>query len=120
MNSGRFKPGASGNPGGRIKKVTKLLRLATKHAPKAMAYALALLDEPELGDEPKDMLTQRKVKLEAAKLLMAYGIGTPPKLSAEVDEPGARKSALAKERLEAVAGMRLSTEQTAPDGSTEH
>lgn len=117
---GTIMRGFSGNPGGRIKKVTKLLRMATKHAPRAMAYAVALLDEPELSEEPKDMLTQRKVKLEAAKLLMAYGIGSPPKLGAEVDEPGARKSALSKERLEAVASMRLSTEQTAPDGSTEH
>ncbi len=112
-----WKAGVSGNPGGRLKKVSKLLRLATKHAPKAMAYALALLEEPDISEDPKDMLTQRKIRLEAGKLLMAYGIGTPPKLSEDADKPSSRRSPLDGLSVEELRALARRPVETPDDGS---
>jgi hypothetical protein len=111
-----WKPGNSGNPGGRPKGVRKLLKLATKHAPKALAYALRLLEEPDIGEEPKDMVAHRRVKLEAAKLIASYGMGAPPRYGEGVDAMARVQlpRGLSIEVIEAVASQPLSTELPAP------
>jgi len=42
-----FKPGHSGNPGGMPKQIGKMLRLARKHAPKAITIAAGLMERAE-------------------------------------------------------------------------
>lgn len=66
----RFKPGQSGNPGGRPKQVRELIELARSTVPKAFMLAQALLADPD---------EDSRVRLEAAKFLTSYGIGAPPR-----------------------------------------
>jgi hypothetical protein len=65
-----FTPGTSGNPGGRPRAVRELLEQARASVPAALELAERLV-----ADEQEDS----RVRLEAAKLLMAYGLGSPPK-----------------------------------------
>ena len=75
---GRVLPGRSLNPGGRPRQVRELLSLARTAVPRALELAASYVD-----DERMDA----RVRLEAAKLLLSYGLGAPPKLpSHEEDE----------------------------------
>lgn len=66
----RWQPGQSGNPAGRPKAVRELLDLARRGVPSAFAFAFKLLqDEREASRD----------RLEAAKFIVAYGLGAPPK-----------------------------------------
>lgn len=118
----RFKAGASGNPGGRPKQVMRLLKLARKHSHEALRYAVELLREAPIGDEPRDMISHRKVKLEAAKFLWSYGVGAPPKhIDAEdaAQKPSAADE-LTVEELRALARREMKMEreaEEAPDGA---
>lgn len=116
----RFKKGVSGNPGGRRKQEWKLLELARESVPDAFRVAHKfLMDE---GVEPR-------VRLDAAKFLVAYGVGAPPKITAET-EPDVSDEAMSKmsvEELRALARQSLADEPSVnePDDSddsdeTEH
>lgn len=70
-----WKPGQSGNPGGRPKQVRELLELARTSVPKAFALAKELMADP--GEDSR-------VRLEAAKFLTSYGIGAPPREQLDV------------------------------------
>lgn len=63
-NSGSFKPGQSGNPGGRPKAQHNLLELCRNLAPKALEALEAALEVP-------------KERVRAAEILLAYGYGRP-------------------------------------------
>lgn len=76
-NRTSFKPGQSGNPKGRPKKVLDLLEQARGSVPKALEYANKLLDDEE---------ADAKLRLDAAKFLTSYGIGAPPKSTVTIDE----------------------------------
>jgi hypothetical protein len=119
-NPAWVKGGKSPNPGGRPKQVVELLMLARENCPKALAFAIGLLDEAELAKSPKTKVAQRKIKLEAAKLIISYGMGAPPKVSEE-DMERVRKSALdsvSVETLEALAQQPI--EPGEPDEPVEH
>lgn len=67
----QFKPGQpSPNPGGRPKQVRELLDLARRAVPQALALAMKFI-----VDEKEDS----RVRLEAAKFITSYGLGTPPR-----------------------------------------
>lgn len=115
MNRGQFKPGHSGNPGGRPKQVLKLLRLARKHSRRALLFAVELLE---------NTAEEGRVRLEAAKFITAYGLGAPPKvLEAETSAP--RQEAadeLTVDELRALARREVAMERAEnepPDG-TQH
>lgn len=65
-----FKPGQSGNPGGRPKAVRELLEVARAACPETLAYLVRVRDDE--GEETR-------ARLEAGKILLAYGLGAPPK-----------------------------------------
>lgn len=73
---GRFLGGVSGNPGGRPKQVRELLELAREACPAAIELAKSYMGDAELDP---------RVRLEAAKLLMSYGLGKPPTLDGEAE-----------------------------------
>jgi hypothetical protein len=60
----RFKPGVSGNPGGRPAIVKNIQELARQHTAHAVAALLAALQKP--GE-----------RVAAAQVLLAYGYGRP-------------------------------------------
>ncbi len=62
----------------------ELLELARSHVPEAIKLAGQILT-----DEARD----DRVRLEAAKLVLAYGIGAPPKQTQEDDDVGALSKA---------------------------
>lgn len=64
-----WKPGQSGNPGGRPKVVAKVRRLAGKHTRAAINALVAMLT-----DEPNP-----EVRLKAAIALLAHAGAAPPK-----------------------------------------
>jgi hypothetical protein len=72
-----WKKGVSGNPGGRPKAVKELLERARKMTPAALDLWESLLE-----DENADM----KVRLEASKLVAAYGLGRPGLVESEEEE----------------------------------
>lgn len=65
-----FKPGQSGNPGGRPKQVKELLDLARGDVPEAFALARKFLRDEEVED---------RTRLDAAKFIVSYGLGAPPR-----------------------------------------
>ena len=67
---GRIVSGSSGNPGGRPKAVRELLDMARASVPKALALAAAFMDDDRLDP---------RIRLESAKFLASYGLGTPHK-----------------------------------------
>lgn len=80
-----FPPGQSGNPGGRPKAVRELLELARSQVPGSLELAVKLRD-----DEKQDA----RVRLDAAKFLVSYGLGAPPKAAADPDGDDGDASAL--------------------------
>lgn len=74
---GRIQPGRSLNPGGRPREVRDLLLLARSAVPQALAVAAEFI----VNDQ-----ADARVRLEAAKLILTYGLGTPPKLGASPDD----------------------------------
>lgn len=81
----------------------ELLELARSQAPKAIEYAAALLD-----DEEQDA----RVRLEAAKFLVSYGLGAPPKsvIEDDADDDASPLGALTPEQVRALAAAKLSRE----------
>lgn len=76
---GRIQKGTSLNPGGRPKAVRELLAVARESVPEALALANRFVADEEMD---------ARVRLEAAKLLLSYGLGSPPKLD-DLDEDAA-------------------------------
>jgi hypothetical protein len=74
---GRIQPGRSLNPGGRPKEVRELLLLARSAVPQALALAAQFIANDQ---------ADARVRLEAAKLILVYGLGTPPKTEASPDD----------------------------------
>lgn len=84
---GRFKPGASPNPGGRPKQVRELMELARKAVPKAILRAAELLDytAPAGRNAGKVTVGAAQVRLEACKFLRDTGMGKPKLATIEAD-----------------------------------
>jgi hypothetical protein len=74
---GRILQGSSGNPGGRPRAVRELIEVARASVPKALALAVQFMDDERVDP---------RVRLEAAKLITSYGIGTPHKQQDDHDE----------------------------------
>jgi hypothetical protein len=87
-----WRPGVSGNPGGRPKEVRELIELARSAVPRAFALAQNLL-----GDSDEES----RVRLEAAKFLTSYGLGAPPRQVQVTDADGAPLFGMTDEQLEA-------------------
>lgn len=98
-----FKKGQTGNAGGRPKVIRELLELARAEVPASFALAKKLRD-----DEGEDS----RVRLEAAKFLCAYGLGTPPKeiLADEADTSAVPSPEEAAEAAQELRKLRESTE----------
>lgn len=92
---GRLLPGTSLNPGGRAKRVKELTEMARREVPAAIEFAARLI-----ADETADV----RVRLEAAKFVAAYGLGSPRRLdeSDEADGIAERFRSMTDEQLEAV------------------
>lgn len=76
------KGGASPNPGGRPKAVADLLNLARASVPDALELAAKLMANPR-----KDA----RVRLDAAKLILAYGLGRPAAVDSDEKDKGAER-----------------------------
>jgi hypothetical protein len=94
-----FKPGQSGNPGGRAKGLSALVRERTKDG--VLIYDELLKIALDAKDE--------RTRLEALKLLAAYGYGTPGQAQVEWDEARVKEAAVAlgKDPEQMVANWRL-------------
>jgi hypothetical protein len=62
-----FKPGQSGNPGGRPKENEEIKKLALKHCPKAIKRLADLMDDPN-----------SRTAVAACDAILDRGIGKPP------------------------------------------
>jgi hypothetical protein len=79
-----FKPGQSGNPGGRkrSKSLGKLMRLRYGHD------AATLIDRLEKFSDPQGRRVPKKLQLEATELLLAYHAGRPTqRMDLDIDQP---------------------------------
>jgi hypothetical protein len=65
-----FKPGQSGNPGGRPKEADGLAKYIRSKSKDCFEFADILMEMARNGAEDKD-------KFNATKLLLEYGIGKP-------------------------------------------
>lgn len=74
---GRLVSGSSGNPGGRPRAVRELLEMARASVPKALSLAVAFMDDERIDP---------RVRLESAKFLASFGLGTPHKQQADHEE----------------------------------
>lgn len=100
-----WKPGQSGNPGGRPKAVRVLILLARESMPDAIRYADSLF---------RDENASHKERMDAVRFLAAYGMGAPPKVIDESDEAAADPvDSLTIEELQALARRQLSSEAPA-------
>jgi hypothetical protein len=102
----RFKKGKTGNAGGRRKTDWKLIHLARESVPDAFIVARkVMLDEGEVTRE----------RLDAAKFLTAYGLGTPSKVMPEPEgeDVGEALGELSVDELRSLA--RQSLEDDAPE-----
>lgn len=107
---GRILPGHTLNPGGKPKRVLELQQLALSESAASFKVIIALRDNAN---------EESRVRLAAAKLLIAYGIGEPPKV-VEIDAPptsvpGDPMDALTIEELRALARQSLVDDATASD-----
>ena len=73
-NSGSFKPGKSGNPGGQPKSLAWLKEEIAKVTPEIFARLLDITRE-----------AQKKDSVAAATLLLAYGYGKPVQAISNAD-----------------------------------
>lgn|GEM_PF-1294816 len=72
-----WKPGQSGNPKGRPKKLVDIAALASEHGPKCVAVVVELLDDPD-----------SRIRLAAAVALLERGFGKPVQpLAGDPDNP---------------------------------
>jgi hypothetical protein len=94
-----FKPGQSGNPGGRAKGLSALVRQRTKDG--VLLYDALITLVNDARDE--------RTRFEALKLLAAYGYGTPGQAQVEWDEQRVRAAAveLGKDPNQMVSNWRL-------------
>ena len=91
--SGRFAPGASGNPGGRPKDEHGIAELARSHAPEAMERLVAVM-------RSKD----ERVSLQAAMAVLDRGFGRPKQAidhGIGVGDEGVRQLVATAEQLRA-------------------
>lgn len=94
-DSGRFKPGHSGNPGGRSSARAAAERLAAERAPQVLDVYSRLFDALASGDETAQRQAAKVLKgsgepwlLRIGNRLLDHGIGKPPS-SKEVREDDA-------------------------------
>lgn len=73
----------------------ELLDVARQSVPKALAFAVALLDNEECD---------ARVRLDAAKFLCSYGLGAPPKAVESSDDEDVG-DAITIEEARALAGL---------------
>lgn len=117
-----YKPGQSGNPGGRPKQVLELLKYCRKRTKKALALCEKLIDDETTGEQFEEAASRvafLRIRLEAAKFLASYGMGAPPRYDPRNDAPAAvePRQSLSDEQREAVARMALSSETQRVDGT---
>lgn len=104
-----FKKGKSGNPGGKLKRVQECLDIALFETPASFKLLVAQRDNPD---------EDSRVRQGAAKILIAYGIGEPPKVIAIDAENDAREAVeqLSVEDRRNLARLTLAEEQPEDDG----
>lgn len=78
---GKFAPGTSGNPNGRPKVAGKIRDLAREMTPEAIEV---LRDSMS----PVMRITEPRIALEAAKVILAYAYGKPPQAITGEDGEG--------------------------------
>jgi ribosomal protein L34E len=78
MGAGRpFQKGQSGNPGGRTKAYREVRKLAGEKSPRAVEILDGIM---------KDVTVEPRARIEAARVMLAYGAGLPEKFVHKVVE----------------------------------
>lgn len=102
-----IKPGATGNPGGKLKRVRECQALALDETPASFRLLIAQRDDPK---------EDSRVRQAAAKLLIAYGIGEPPKtVEVTADRGGSALDDLTTDELRALARQSLADDAPETD-----
>jgi hypothetical protein len=73
----RWAKGKSANPGGNRKLKHEFMMLARESAPKALERARQILDDDD---------QEWRAWMDAARFVVSYGFGAPPKITDPVDE----------------------------------
>ena len=111
--NGHWLPGKSANPGGKLRRVRELREYALSEAESSFAIIKKIRDTES---------EEARVRLEAAKILLAYGMGAPPKVI-EVDPTMTGTDAMAEltlEELRALARRELAMERAANEDGSKH
>lgn len=108
----RIKGGTTLNPGGQRKVKRELILMAREHCPKALERARQILN---------DDTQEWRAWMDAAKFVMSYGIGSPPKMAEEDAEKASNDPVdqLTVAELQALARQSLADEQPESDGASD-
>lgn len=99
--------GYSINPGGKLKRVNECRELALAETP--ASFRLLIAQRDDVAEDPR-------VRQAAAKLLIAYGIGDPPKTVEITNDKGPdAMDALTVDELRSLARQSLVDDTPGPD-----
>ena len=103
---GRFKPGESGNPGGRPKEYAEVRELARKHTVEAIDKIVEIMNAKK---------SSGNTVLAAACALLDRGYGKPAQSVDLTTTPGAMSDSEVEERAIAILQLRQKSEAKEPD-----
>ena len=105
-SKGRFKPGESGNPGGRPKEVAEVKALAREHTVAAINKMVEIMNAPK---------SSGNTVLAAACAILDRGYGRPAQSVDLTTTPGTMSDAEVEERAIAILQSRQQSEEEEPE-----